>query len=143
MAYFITGGTGFIGRNFIEKLAEREGEIYVLTRAQSMDKFEALQESIGAHGNRLVPVKGDLTSPLLGVDDATIAELKGKVRYFCHFAAIYDIGASAEAQTATNIDGTRNAIQLAQALEAGSFEHVSSIAAGGIYRGTFREDMFE
>ncbi|NND68827.1 MAG: SDR family oxidoreductase, partial [Halioglobus sp.] len=111
--------------------------------AQSMDKFEALQESIGAHGNRLVPVKGDLTSPLLGVDDATIAELKGKVRYFCHFAAIYDIGASAEAQTATNINGTRNAIQLAKALESGSFEHVSSIAAGGMYRGTFREDMFE
>lgn len=143
MAYFITGGTGFIGRNFIAKLAEREGDIYVLTRAQSMDKFESLKGSLGDVGSRLVPITGDLTSPLLGVDEATIAELKGNVRYFCHFAAIYDIAASAEEQTATNIDGTRNAINLAAALDSGSFEHVSSIAAGGMYRGTFREDMFE
>jgi NAD(P)-dependent dehydrogenase (short-subunit alcohol dehydrogenase family)/thioester reductase-like protein len=77
------------------------------------------------------------------VDEATIADLKGKIRHFCHFAAIYDIGASAEAQTATNIDGTRNAVRLAEAVDAGCFEHVSSIAAGGLYPGTFREDMFD
>jgi NAD(P)-dependent dehydrogenase (short-subunit alcohol dehydrogenase family) len=143
MAYFITGGTGFIGRNFIEKLKDREGDIYVLTRAASMHKFEELQERMGEHSDRLIPVQGDLTQALLGVDEATIADLKGKIRHFCHFAAIYDIGASAEAQTATNIDGTRNAVRLAEAVDAGCFEHVSSIAAGGLYPGTFREDMFD
>ena len=143
MAYFITGGTGFIGRNFIGKLQDREGDIYVLTRAASMHKFEELQQRMGACGDRLIPVIGDLREPLLGVDEATRTDLKGKIKHFCHFAAIYDLGASAEAQTATNIDGTRNAIRLAAALEAGCFEHVSSIAAGGLYPGTFREDMFE
>ncbi len=143
MSYFITGGTGFLGRNFIAKLKEREGDIYVLTRAQSMHKFEELQAQMGEAGSRLVPVEGDLRKPLLGVDAATRKKLKGKIRYFCHFAAIYDIAASEEAQAATNIDGTRNAINLAKELDAGSFEHVSSIAAGGLYNGTFREDMFE
>ena len=143
MAYFITGGTGFIGRNFIDKLKAREGGIYVLTRAESMHKFEALRERFGEHSERLIPITGDLQQPLLGLEEATIAELRGKISHFCHFAAIYDIGASAEAQTATNIDGTRNAILLAEALQAGCFEHVSSIAAGGLYHGTFREDMFE
>ena len=143
MAYFITGGTGFIGRNFIDKLKDREGDIYVLTRAASMHKFEELQERMGDSGDRLIPVTGDLREPLLGVDEATIADLKGKIKHFCHFAAIYDISATAEAQTATNIDGTRNAIRLAEALQAGGFEHVSSIAAGGMYQGTFREDMFD
>ena len=143
MAYFITGGTGFIGRNFIDKLKDREGDIYVLTRAASMHKFEELQERMGEQSDRLIPVQGDLTEKLLGVDEATIGDLKGKIKYFCHFAAIYDIGASAEAQTETNIEGTRNAIQLAEAVEAGCFEHVSSIAAGGLYEGTWREDMFE
>ena len=52
MAYFITGGTGFIGRNFIERLGSREGDIYVLTRAESMHKFEELQERVGEHGSR-------------------------------------------------------------------------------------------
>ena len=143
MAYFITGGTGFLGRNFIEKLKDRNGDIYVLTRSGSMHKFEELQLRMGEHSERLIPVQGDLTQPLLGLDADTRAELLGKIDYFCHFAAIYDIGASADAQTATNIEGTRNAVQLARELQAKHFEHVSSIAAGGMYQGTFREDMFE
>jgi NAD(P)-dependent dehydrogenase (short-subunit alcohol dehydrogenase family) len=143
MAYFITGGTGFLGRFFIDKLREREGDIYVLTRKGSESKFEALQERMGEQADRLIPVTGDLCQPLLGLDDATVADLKGNVSHFCHFAAIYDLKASAEAQIATNIDGTRNAVQLAEAIDAGCFQHVSSIAAGGLYQGTWREDMFE
>ena len=143
MAYFITGGTGFIGRFFIDKLKEREGDIYVLTRAGSKDKFEALQERFGESSDRLIPIEGDLREPLLGINEATIADLKGNIKHFLHFAAIYDIAASAEQQTKTNIEGTRNAVQLAEAVEAGCFQHVSSIAAGGLYQGTFREDMFE
>ncbi|MFT5711517.1 MAG: NAD(P)-dependent dehydrogenase (short-subunit alcohol dehydrogenase family) [Halioglobus sp.] len=143
MAYFITGGTGFIGRFFIDKLKAREGDIYVLTRAGSQHKFEALQQRFGEGSDRLIPVQGDLTQPLLGLDEATIADLKGKINHFCHFAAIYDISASAEAQSTTNIDGTRNAVKLAKAISAKCFQHVSSIAAGGLYKGTFREDMFE
>ena len=143
MAYFITGGTGFLGRFFIDKLKEREGDIYVLTRAGSRDKFEALQQRLGDQGERLIPVEGDLRESNLGLDDATIADLKGQIKHFCHFAAIYDLAASAEEQTRTNIEGTRNAVELAGSLEAGCFHHVSSIAAGGMYNGTFREDMFE
>lgn len=143
MSYFITGGTGFLGRNFIDKLKDRSGDIYVLIRAESMHKFEDLQARMGDQSERLIPVQGDLLKPLLGVNKTTQKKLKGKIKYFCHFAAIYDIGASAEAQTATNLEGTRNAILLAAAVDAGSFEHVSSIAAGGLFNGTFREDMFE
>nr|MDJ0878215.1 SDR family oxidoreductase [Halieaceae bacterium] len=143
MSYFITGGTGFIGRFFLEQLEQREGNIYVLTRAGSEHKFEALTQRLGQLGERLVPVTGDLTQPNLGLDDGQLAELRGKVEHFCHFAAIYDISASLESQQAANIDGTRNAVGLAGALEAGCFHHVSSIAAGGLYQGVFREDMFE
>jgi NAD(P)-dependent dehydrogenase (short-subunit alcohol dehydrogenase family) len=143
MAYFITGGTGFIGSNFIERLAARQGDIYVLTRAGSKKKFTALQKRLGDQGDRLIPVTGDLRKPLLGLKKPAIAKLKGKIEHFCHFAAIYDLSASADEQTKTNIEGTRNAVALAEALKAGCFQHVSSIAAGGLYRGTFREDMFE
>jgi NAD(P)-dependent dehydrogenase (short-subunit alcohol dehydrogenase family) len=143
MSYFITGGTGFIGRFFIEKLRERTGNIYVLTRRGSTEKFQQLQERLADFGDRLIPITGDLREPMLGLDEKTIAELRGKIQHFCHFAAIYDISASAEAQTATNIDGTRNAVHLAEALQADCLHHVSSIAAGGLYPGIFREDMFE
>ena len=33
MSYFVTGATGFIGRNLVEKLLQREGTIYALVRA--------------------------------------------------------------------------------------------------------------
>jgi NAD(P)-dependent dehydrogenase (short-subunit alcohol dehydrogenase family) len=143
MSYFVTGGTGFIGGFFIEKLIDREGDIYVLTREGSNHKFEALQERFGADSDRLIPVTGDLREPMLGLSAQVISELKGRITHFCHLAAIYDLSASAEAQVATNIDGTRNAIQLAEALAAVCFHHTSSIAAGGLFEGTFREDMFE
>ena len=103
MAYFITGGTGFLGRFFIDKLKEREGDIYVLTRAGSREKFEALQERFGSGSDRLIPVEGDLRQPLLGLDEATIADLKGSIKHFCHFAAIYDLAASEEEQTKINV----------------------------------------
>ena len=144
MAYFITGGTGFIGRNFIQRLGQREGTIHVLTRAGSQHKFDELRESLPDDtAQRLVPVTGDLREPLLGLDQDTIAKLSGTITHFCHFAAIYDINADAESQIATNTEGTRNAVELAGELKAGCFQHVSSIAAGGLYRGTFREDMFD
>lgn len=143
MSYFITGGTGFLGRFFLEQLAQREGTIYVLTRDGSEHKFEALKRRHQTLGDRLVPVTGDLTQPNLGLDEARIDELRGKISHFCHFAAIYDIAASLADQQAANIDGTRNAVELAGSLEAGCFHHVSSIAAGGMYHGVFREDMFE
>jgi NAD(P)-dependent dehydrogenase (short-subunit alcohol dehydrogenase family) len=34
-------------------------------------------------------------------------------------------------------------VQFAEAIDAGCFHHVSSIAAAGLHEGTFREDMFE
>jgi nucleoside-diphosphate-sugar epimerase len=41
------------------------------------------------------------------------------------------------------VEGTRHALQAAQALKAGCFNYASSIAVAGLYSGTFREDMFE
>lgn len=38
----MTGGTGFLGRNLIDRLLQRDGTIHVLVRAASKDKFAAL-----------------------------------------------------------------------------------------------------
>ena len=42
-----------------------------------------------------------------------------------------------------NVEGTRHALQLAEAVHAGHFHQVSSIAAAGLYQGVFTEDMFD
>lgn len=143
MSYFVTGATGFIGRFLLEKLLARKGNIYVLVRKSSKKKFEELQERYPQAGERLIPVYGDLTKPKLGVSAEQIKALSvAKIKHFFHLAAIYDLKADAASQQAANIDGTRNAVDLSNTIKASCFEHVSSIAAAGLYQGVFREDMF-
>ncbi len=69
--------------------------------------------------------------------------LKGDISHFYHLAAVYDLDADAQSQVAVNIEGTRHAVEFAQAIEVVHFHHVSSIAAAGLYEGVFREDMFD
>jgi short-subunit dehydrogenase len=142
LKYFVTGATGFIGRHLVERLLEREGTIHVLVREGSRARLEELMSSWGAEPGRIVPVIGDLTAPELGISDEDRERLAG-VDHFFHLAAIYDMSADEESNRRANVEGTRNAVALANALEAGRFHHTSSIAVSGRYRGLFREDMFD
>ena len=144
MSYFVTGGTGFIGRHLIDLLLKRKGTIHVLVRKESMKKFNALAKRQGWDGKRVIAVPGDMTAPRCGLTAAQLRSLGGgKIKHFFHLAAIYDMAADAESQRAANIDGTQHALDLAAALKAGCFHHTSSIAAAGMYPGVFREDMFD
>jgi NAD(P)-dependent dehydrogenase (short-subunit alcohol dehydrogenase family) len=144
MQYFVTGATGFIGKRLVKKLLERKGSVvHFLIRKESEDKIPALREYWGSTAARTVPVFGDLTSKKLGVSAEDMKKLKGQVDHFYHLAAVYDLSADEESQIAVNIEGTRNTVEFAKAIDAGHFHHVSSIAAAGLYEGVFREDMFE
>jgi NAD(P)-dependent dehydrogenase (short-subunit alcohol dehydrogenase family) len=140
--YFVTGATGFIGRHLTELLLARGGEVQALVRESSRGRLDSLRKSWKG-GERVVPVVGDLEAPLLGVDRETVDELRGSIDHFFHLAALYDMSASAHRLEAANVRGTWHAVQIANVAEVGCLHHVSSIAAAGRYRGTFREDMFE
>jgi NAD(P)-dependent dehydrogenase (short-subunit alcohol dehydrogenase family) len=144
MQYFVTGATGFIGKRLVKKLLARRGStVYFLIRPGSEGKVAGLLEDWGVSKARAIAVTGDLTEKKLGVPSDVIKQLKGQIDAVYHLAAVYDLSADEESQVQVNIEGTRNVVEFAKAIDAGHLHHVSSIAAAGLYEGVFREDMFE
>ena len=153
MSYFVTGATGFIGRNLVQRLLARprtsEGpDIFLLVRERSRERVSELiagwdSLNLGA-SERIVPVIGDLGSERLGVSDADVDRLRETgVDHFLHLAAIYDMTVTDDANRIANVEGTRHAVALANEVSAGILHHISSIAVAGEYKGVFREDYFD
>ncbi|MFY9487750.1 MAG: SDR family oxidoreductase [Solirubrobacterales bacterium] len=142
MSYFITGGTGFIGRYVLEQLLKRKGRIYVLVRPQSRERMGAIIERLGAPKGRIVQLTGDLTEPNLGLSKVERDRIAG-VDHVFHLGAVYDLTASDQSNRDHNVGGTINAVRLTNQFSKATFHHISSIAIAGRYNGVFREDMFD
>src|SRR5919202_268082 len=143
MTYFVTGGAGLIGRHLVEELLRRrEGDVHLLVRPGSEAKLAALRER-WPHPERVRPVPGNLQRPGLGIDEAWVAEHRGRIAHVFHLAAIYDMTAPDEVNERLNVAGTGHAVDVANALEAGVLHHASSVAVAGRFQGLYREDMFD
>ncbi len=141
MRYLVTGGTGFLGRAVLTRLLQRDDcdAVYALVREGSRDRLLRRLADVEGH-EKIVPVVGDLTRPRLGLHDAEIDGLAGRVDHVLHLGAIYDITADDDTNRAANVDGTRGVVELASRLGVSCLHHVSSVAVAGEYEGTFTED---
>lgn len=139
MNYFVTGLTGFIGRQFLNELSKRDGTIYALVRPGSVEKLRKIRFEMGLDDDKLVAVTGDLGQPDCGVNPSEL----GHIDHFYHLGAIYDLTADQEQQKTANVEGTREALHLAEKLGVKCFHHISSIVAAGFYPGVFTESMFD
>ena len=97
----LTGATGVIGRALLPLL----GGFDVVS----------LSHRAAADG---ASVRGDLTTPRLGLDEAAYARLVDRTSTVVHAAAVTDFGVGEPATSALNVDGTARVLDLAA--EAGA-----------------------
>ena len=80
MHYFVTGGTGFIGRFLVPRLLDRGGIVHLLVRESSLEKVESLRTLWGVGEDQVKAVVGDLSKNRLGLSKRDIAEIKAYQR---------------------------------------------------------------
>ena len=142
--YFVTGGTGLIGKHLVERLIKRGGRITLLVRASSLEanakRFEAWVKAAGEAGGSFEVISGDLKTPNLGLQDLSVLA----VDHVFHLAALYDVAADSGTLERINVLGTEHLIEALKTAEfSGLLHHVSSIAVAGNFEGVFKEDMLD
>ena len=111
---FVTGGSGYIGRNLIRRLVQDGYEVEALARGPAS---AAKVEALGARASL-----GDILDP-----DSLLAGMQG-CQWLVHAAADTGHGAIEASQHHTNLAGTRNVFKAARAAGVRRAVHLSTEA---------------
>src|ERR1039457_5233014 len=118
----ITGASGFVGRNFMDFVKDHF-IVYAIARRS------ANEAGIHYHPN-IHWIQWDIASTAKLPEVITFIQKKGGVDFILHLAAFYDFDYTENtAYQRTNIDGTRNVIEMAKQLRIKRFIFASSLAA--------------
>ncbi len=98
---FLTGGSGYIGRNLIRAAVARGLKVVALARSETS---AARVSALGA-----TPARGDI------LDAALLPNLMKGCRYLVHAAADTDHGLGSVAQARSNLEGTKAVFEAAKA----------------------------
>ena len=121
-AILLTGATGFIGSFLLyEILQQTEAKVYCLIRARSTGSAqEKLQNCLSNYhlwqndfSNRIVPIVGDLSQPLLGLSRQEFEWLAAEVDTIYHNGAWVHHASPYVLLKATNVLGTQDILRLA------------------------------
>ena len=164
----LTGATGALGQelmwNFLQNRPSHE-KLLVLARGKTksqnpQDRTAAAQRRVnillGQHfspdeltlvGDRVTVIDGDVTAPYLGLDAKTFANLAQQVDSVLHCAAAVRFDQSLVEARHINVEGTRQALQLArharQNGREGRFDYISTAYVAGKRKGLILEDELE
>ncbi len=123
---FVTGATGFLGLNLVRQLCEAGWQVVALHRPQSDLKY--LQR---------FPVRRAVAA--IEDRDALEQAMPAGVDVVFHSAANVSYWSGHKArQTRTNVDGTRNLVDVALRRDVKKFVHTSSTGIYGLPRRTRR-----
>lgn len=149
MSYLLlTGATGLLGRYVLRNLLVAEEHVAVVVRpgklASARERIELIMQRWEAIEGRALPrpivLVGDLREPGLGLSEADerwIAENCGAV---LHNAASMIFRAQDDGEPhRTNVEGTRNVVELCRRAGIAEFHHVSTAYLCGMRQGRILE----
>ncbi|CAH0699601.1 unnamed protein product [Spodoptera exigua] len=139
---FLTGGSGFLGKQYIEKMFRTCDikKMYVLIRPKKgktiQDRikfilddpvFDKLRTTKPNFAEQIVPVEGDVADIRLGLSDKEWETVAKDTSIVVHMAATIRFDSPIKVAVVTNVRGTREVIALAKDCKnLKSFIHVST-----------------
>jgi len=156
-AIFLTGSSGFLGMELLARLLENtDRTVYALIRARDQqeadERLRAAARTVvpdaDRHSARLVAVRGDVTTPDLGIEPARREQLAEHVSSIIHSAASVSFSLALDRSRSINRDGTGRILDFAELCNArgrglARLSHVSTAYVAGRHRGSFSEDDLE
>ena len=151
---FLTGGTGFLGSHLALALLEAGHQVTALARPTSAHTArQRMVEVLGriAEGDlspqateRLVVLEGDISQPMLGLDQPTVSNLSTTIDEIWHSAASLSfLEDDREEIFRMNVDGAREVLSLASAIPSRRLHHISTAYVAGDRSGVAREDELD
>jgi thioester reductase-like protein len=139
-AVLLTGATGFVGKEILDRFLDRGRRVFALVRAEDDD---AAARRLAPHA-RLTAVAGDIERPGLGLTEPAAATLAEEVTTIVHCAASVSFDLSLEDSRRVNVEGTRNVVDLAHRCERlERLSYVSTAYVAGEPRRLFQEDELD
>jgi amino acid adenylation domain-containing protein/thioester reductase-like protein len=133
----LTGATGFLGAFLLQQLLEQtQANIYCLVRAVSFEEGkQKIQENwqkylIENDGfkERVIPVLGDLSQPLLGLAEAEFDKLSTVIDVIYHNGALVNLFYPYSALKSANVLGTQEILRLASQTKLKFVHYISTLA---------------
>jgi thioester reductase-like protein len=138
-AVLLTGATGFVGREILDRMLERR-RVYALVRAPD---HNAAARRLPEHA-RLTAVAGDIEQPGCGLDRATTECLADEVTTVMHCAASVSFDLPLAESRRINVDGTRHVVELAERCrELERLSYISTAYVAGEPSRLFRENQLD
>lgn len=136
---FLTGATGLVGRDALARLLRADPALRALVLVRDPARWADVAARHGIPTHRVTPLRGDVCAPGLGLDAATRARLEREVTLTLHLAADIVFSRSLPEARATNVEGTRNLLELSVSWP-GRVCLVSTAFVAGRRTGRIRED---
>ena len=151
--YFITGASGVVGSGIVPQIIEQtDAEVLIMLRPKDgsdlQSRLEELKKFWATHypqasssiTERVIPVRGEITEPALGLDDNTQALLRERCTNIIHSAASVRMNMPLEEAEKTALYPVNSVIDLARSFQSlKKVEFISTVGVGGRWEGPLPE----